>query len=175
MENLILRALDNFFQIPNFWIFVVLRNFPFNRFGISVLFVRVCVYMCVWVRFCVWVHRCVHACVHMRRGMSDLGPSIIWLSHTTLLQRILFKSWAETFELLGRISTSELDSQPWHFTKNRIKIPSPDNSLGWTLYPPSTPHITLARAAHLPHPLPKRVRLWGVLWHRTSWRLVGSE
>jgi len=39
------------------------------------------------------------------------------------------------------------------------------------LYPPSTPHFT--RAAHLPHPLPKRVRLWGVHWHRTDWRLLG--
>ena len=28
------------------------------------------------------------------------------------------------------------------------------------LYPPSTPHLT--RAAHLPHPSPKRARLWGV-------------
>ena len=34
------------------------------------------------------------------------------------------------------------------------------------LYPPSTPHLT--RAAHLPHPSPKRARLWGVHWHRTD-------
>jgi len=39
------------------------------------------------------------------------------------------------------------------------------------LYPPATPH--LARAAHLPHPSPKRARLWGVHWHCTDWRLLG--
>jgi len=36
---------------------------------------------------------------------------------------------------------------------------------------PSFNHST--RAAELPHPLPKRARLWGVHWHRTGWRLVG--
>jgi len=46
-----------------------------------------------------------------------------------------------------------------------------DVILGWTLYPPSTPHFT--RAAHLPHPSPKRARLWGVHWHRTDWCLLG--
>jgi len=33
---------------------------------------------------------------------------------------------------------------------NRISLPSPHNSLGCNLYPPSTLHFT--RAAHLPHP-----------------------
>jgi len=97
----------------------------------------------------------VRAYVHMRRGMSDLGPSIICFPDTNLLQPILSQRWVETPELLGRISDSELDPQPWHFTNNRIFFPSPDNSLGWTLYRPSTPHFT--RAADLPNPLPKRV------------------
>jgi len=39
------------------------------------------------------------------------------------------------------------------------------------LYLPSTSHFT--RAAHLPHHLPQRVRLWDMHWHRTGWRLVG--
>ena len=116
------------FKIANCWIFVVLKKFSFNGFEISVLFVRACVYICVWVRFCMWAHRCVHACEHMRRGMSDVGPSMTWFSHTTLLQLIPFQSWAQTSELLGRISTSELDPQPWHFTNNRINISSPDTS-----------------------------------------------
>jgi len=52
----------------------------------------------------------------------------------TLLQPILFQSWAETSELLGLISSAGLDPQPWHFTNNSLSFP-PDNSLGCTLYP----------------------------------------
>ena len=81
---------------------------------------RACV--CVRVSFCTLGHQCVRAYVHMRRRtrMSDLGPSIICFSHTTLLRPILSQSWAETSELLGRISTSELDPQPSHFTNQKI-------------------------------------------------------
>jgi len=115
----------------------------------------------------------VPACIHVRPGLSNFGHSIICssFSHTTLLQLILSQSWVETSESLGRISSSELDLQPWHFTNNRLSFPPPDNSLGCTLYPPSTPHFT--RTAHLPHPLPKRTRFWDVHWHRTDWRLLG--
>ena len=35
----------------------------------------------------------------------------------------LFHSRAETPELLGRISTSELDAQPWCFTNNSLGLP----------------------------------------------------
>ena len=34
-----------------------------------------------------------------------------WIFHTTVLLPNLFQSWAETSELLGQISTSELDPQ----------------------------------------------------------------
>jgi len=130
---------------------------------------RVCV--CAWVRLCTWAHQCVRAHVYMRPRTSTFCQSIICCFHTTLLQPILSQNWAETSELLGRISSSELDPQPWHFTNNRFVFISPDNSLGWTLSPPSTPHFTCA--AHPPHTLPTRVRLWGLHWHRTGWRLVG--
>ena len=147
-----------------------MRDSRFNWFG-SVFsffprFTRACLRacMCAWVRLCKWAHQCVRAYAHMRPGMSDLCPSIIFFSHTTLFRPILSQSWAKTSELLGRISTSELDPQPWHFTNNRIIFPAPDTNLGWTLYPPSTLHFTCA--AHLHHSLPKRARLWGVHWQR---------
>jgi len=66
----------------------------------------------------------------------------------TLLPPNLSQSWAETSELLGQISTSELDPQPWYFTNNSLSSPSHDNSLGYTLYPPQTHHFT--RAVYLP-------------------------
>jgi len=98
---------------------------------------RACV--CVWVRFCTCAHQCVRACVHIHRGMSDLGPSIICFSRTTLLQTILSQSWAEKSKLLGRISSSELDPQPWHIKYDRFSFPSPHNNLGCNLYSPSNP------------------------------------
>ena len=128
--------------------------------------------MCVWESEPLYVGTSVRACVCTYASTDEwLGPlNNMLLSHDSS-STIFSQSWAETSELPGRISTSELDPQPWHFTNNRIIFPSPEHSLGWTLYPPSTPHFT--RAAHLPHPLPKRVRLRGVHWHRTGWRLVG--
>jgi len=56
---------------------------------------------------------------------SKSGPSIIWFSHTTLLEPNLSQSWAETSELLGRISSFELDPQPWHFTNTMIELVYP--------------------------------------------------
>jgi len=109
----------NCFEIAIFWIFLVLRDSRFNFNWGFISFIRACLHtsVWVWVRFCMWAHRCVRACVHMRRGLSDLGPSIICFSHTTLLQPILSQIWAETSELLGRISSSGLDPQPWQYAK----------------------------------------------------------
>jgi len=155
VKILVFARLDNCFQTANFWIFVVLRDSRFNWFGIFFICIRACLRMCVWVRFCTWAHQCVRACVHMRRGISDLGPSIMCFPHTTLLQPILFQHWAETSELLRRISSSELDPQPWHFTNNKISFPSSHNSLVCNLYPPSTFHCIRAAQLAPPPPLPK--------------------
>jgi len=156
----------------------ILRFFWFWEIPVAIvweLFVfilRVPACMCVWESEPLYVGTSVRACVCTYASTDEwLGPlNNMLLSHDSS-STIVSQSWAETSELPGRISTSELDPQPWHFTNNRIIFPSPEHSLGWTLYPPSTPHFT--RAAHPPHPLPKRVRLWGVHWHRTGSRLVG--
>ena len=156
------------YELLWFWEIFVSNGWPRRFFS----FIRACLHACVcgWVRYSTWAHLYVRTCVHMHRGMSDSSPSIIWVSHTTLLQPILFKSWAETSELLGQISSIELNPQAWHWTNNRISLPFSHNSPWGNLYPPSTPHFTCT--AHLPHPLPKSARLWGVYWHRACWRLL---
>ena len=70
-----------------------------NEVDVYSRFICACLRACVggWVRFCMWAHQCVRACVHMRPGLSDLCPSIICFSHTTLLQPII-----ESFSKLGR-------------------------------------------------------------------------
>jgi len=92
----------------------------------------------------------VRARVHIRLGLSDLGPSIVCFPHTTLRQPILSQNWAETSESLGQIISSELDPQPRHYTNNRLSFPSPDNSLGCTLYPLSISHFTRASPSPTP-------------------------
>jgi len=81
--------------------------------------------------------------------------------------------------LLGFVSAAGKDGRPYtniptthlQYSQNTPKHPlaSFQNGLGCTLLQ----HHHFTRAAHLPHPLPKRVRLWGVHWHRTDWRLLG--
>jgi len=99
----------------------------------------------------------------------------------------------------GYVGTLEFESTytfltPWQAFRVALVVPSGANkrTLGWPkvnssivefihsliqakdsekLFAPSTPHFT--RAAHLPHPSPKRARLWGMHWHHIDWRLVG--
>jgi len=157
----------------------VFLNFPgFEKFSFQLVWVFfpprftracLCACVCVWVRFFAWAHRRVRACIHMRREMSDLGPIIFFLT------RLFFNQFS--FKVgpkhpnYSHESAPQSQTQPWHFTNNRINFPSPDNSLACILYPPSTPHFT--SAAHLPHPLPTRALLWGVHCQRTGRRLVG--
>jgi len=100
-----------------------------------------------------------------------------WVPQYFIFTRLFFhqfsQRWVETYEVLGRtwISTSELDPQPLRLKNDSLSAPSPNNSLGCTLYPPETPHFT--HNAHLPHSSPQRVHLRGVHKHRIGWRLVG--
>ena len=80
------------------------------------------------------------------------------IQSTTLLSQ----RWTETPELLGRISTSDHNLGALPIIALVLVL----------LYPPSPPHCT--SAAHLPHPLPKRVRLWGVHWHTPTLTLTDS-
>jgi len=62
--------------------------------------------------------------------------STIFFSHDSSSTNSLYLKVGQKH--FGRISSSELDPQPWHFTNDRIVFPFSDNSLGWTLYLPST-------------------------------------
>jgi len=146
---------------------------------------------------CIGSGECLHRCMLMSRT-HNTHIQVHIHAHTTHtphhnqfstrlfsdFHQYLSQSWAETSELLGRISSSELDPQSFllclglfcTFVYVRMYVSV------------CTAHVCIRVCAQHPHalakytkalgcnpllPSPKSVRLWGVHRHRTGWRLVG--
>jgi len=101
---------------------VCLCLFRSGTFGFNTVMFQTSTYMSLWMSICMCVcsSTCLHRCMFMSRTHNTHKYAHI-LAHTThtphhneFSTRIFFhqypsQSWAETSELLGRISTSQLD------------------------------------------------------------------
>ena len=125
--------------------------------------------VCDCVCFCLWVHVCVRARAHVSRGLSDLGPSIIWF-----FTRLSFHQFSLSVGPKHPNYSDESAPRSWIHNLGALRIILLVFLLMIiALVVPCTLLKHPTSHALFTSPSPKRVRLLGVHRHRTGWRLVG--